>query len=133
MNTICSNPDCFACRRLPIPLSRAAHANPRISLGILVAIMLGMALAVGLVMSGCGSVTPDAARLNVGSGGAGGMAEATGGQAGGSEATGGVSGSICGQTPDAGGGVPAGGAGGAATTAAGAGGAVGTGGSNVTQ
>ena len=92
MMMTCSDPDCFLCRRLPVPLSRAAHANPQVSLWIVVAIMFGLALGVGVAVSGCGSVTPDAAQLQASLGGAGGLAGAPGGQAGGLEATGGATG-----------------------------------------
>jgi hypothetical protein len=53
----CSDPSCAACSSEPIRISIGVYPKPLLSLPALIFIILGLALAVGIATSGCGSVT----------------------------------------------------------------------------
>ena len=55
----CSDPSCTACQSIPIQISVGVYRRPLFSLPALVAIIVALAFAVGLVFSGCddGSAT----------------------------------------------------------------------------
>lgn len=59
MNDRCSDPNCQSCKSEPIRISVGVYPRPLLSLPALIAIIVALAFAVGLAVSGCadGSAT----------------------------------------------------------------------------